>query len=82
MTGADASMEHDQAELQHLIQERASRGDAKLKSDTKSAVKKRIRCGQTSSIISREENMKKLELQARFDQLRKKGGDATVNVNS
>ena len=40
MTGADASMEHDQAELQHLIQEWASRRDAKLKSDAKSAVKK------------------------------------------
>ena len=83
MTGADASIEHDQAELQRLIQERASSRDAKLKSDTKSAVKKRIReeaaVGKHRAYHLKRRDMKKLELEARFDQLRKKSGDAIVN---
>ncbi|GFH52658.1 hypothetical protein CTEN210_09134 [Chaetoceros tenuissimus] len=83
MTGADASMEHDQEELQRLIQERSSRRDAKLKSDAKSAVKKRIReevaAGKRGAYHLKRRDMKKLELEARFDQLRKKGGDAAVN---
>ena len=83
MTGSDASMEHDQEELQRLIQERSSRKDAKLKSDAKSAVKKRIReevaAGKRGAYHLKKRDMKKLELEARFDQLRKKGGDAAVN---
>ena len=82
MTGGNTA-EEDEAELKRLMQERASRRDAKIRSAAKSAVKKKLRegvaAGKRGVYYLKKRDMKKLELEAKFDQLRKVGGDSAVN---
>mmetsp|Transcript_1338 Transcript_1338/g.1586 ORF Transcript_1338/g.1586 Transcript_1338/m.1586 type:complete len:358 (+) Transcript_1338:79-1152(+) len=83
LTGGDSTAEEDQEELKRLIQERASRKASKIAREAKSAVKKRLRedvaAGKRGAYYLKKRDMKKLELEARFDQLRKSGGDGAVN---
>lgn len=82
LTSANTADE-DEAELKRLLQERASRMDAKIRSAAKSTVKKKLRdevaAGKRGVYYLKRREMKKLELEAKFDQLRKMGGDAAVN---
>jgi ribosomal RNA-processing protein 36 len=82
LTSANTA-EEDEAQLKRLLQERASRMDAKVLHAAKSTVKKKIRdevaAGKRGVYYLKRREMKKLELEAKFDQLRKLGGDAAVN---
>ena len=85
MTDAAAGLtaEDDEEELKRLVQERSSRRDAKMRTAAKSAVKKKVRdevaAGNRGAYHLKKRELKELELEARFDQLRKKGGDSAVN---
>ena len=85
MTDAAAGLtaEGDEEELKRLVQERSSRRDAKMRTAAKSAVKKKVRdevaAGNRGAYHLKKRELKELELEARFDQLRKKGGDSAVN---
>jgi hypothetical protein len=83
MTSDGRIAEDDDEELKRLVQERAARRDAKMRSAAKSAVKKKLRDdvadGKRGAYHLKRREMKELELSARFDQLRKKGGDSAVN---
>ena len=83
MTKDGRMAEDDDEELKTLVQERAARRDAKMRSAAKSAVKKKLRedvaDGKRGVYHLKRREMKELELSARFDQLRKKGGDSAVN---
>jgi ribosomal RNA-processing protein 36 len=82
LTSANTADE-DEAELKRLLQERASRMDAKIRNAAKSTVKKKLRddvaAGKRGVYYLKRRDMKRLELEAKFDQLRKMGGDAAVN---
>ena len=83
MIGGDTTAEDVEEELKRLMQERASRRDAKMRSAAKSTVKKKMRDdvaeGKRGAYYLKKKDMKKLELEAKFDQLRKVGGDSAVN---
>ena len=84
MTGVDeGAADEDDEELKRLIQERASRKDARVRNAAKRAVKKKLRDevaeGKRGAYHLKRSDMKKLELEARFEQLRKMGGDSAVN---
>ena len=80
---AGLTAEGDEEELKRLVQERSSRRDAKMRTAAKSAVKKKVRdevaAGNRGAYHLKKRELKELELEARFDQLRKKGGDSAVN---
>lgn len=82
LTSANTA-EEDEAELKRLLQEHASRIDTKVRHAAKSTVKKKLRedvaAGKRGVYYLKRREMKKLELEAKFDQLRKLGGDAAVN---
>lgn len=76
------SAEADEAELTRLIQERSARKEDKIRRMAKSTVKKKIRddvaAGKRGAFYLKKREMKKLELEAKFEQLRKQGGDSAV----
>lgn len=82
MTGAH-TVEEDETELKRLIQERGSRRDGKIRNAAKRSVKKKLRddvaAGKRGAYHLKRSDMKKLELEAKFEQLRKMGGDSAVN---
>lgn len=82
-TDFDGSMEEDQAELTRLTRDRSEQKRAQVKRSAKQAVKKRIRdevaAGTRGAYYLKRSEQKRLDLEARFDDLRKRGGDAAVN---
>ncbi len=83
LTSGNSSMDDDQAELNRLLQERASRSDANIRTAAKRAVKKRLRdevaSGKKSAFYLKKRDMKKMELEAKFEELKRIGGDKKVN---
>ena len=82
LNGDAESAEADEAELARLIQERSARKEDKMRRMAKSTVKKKIRndvaAGKRGAFYLKKREMKKLELEAKFEQLRKQGGDSAV----
>mmetsp|Transcript_8261 Transcript_8261/g.12446 ORF Transcript_8261/g.12446 Transcript_8261/m.12446 type:complete len:332 (-) Transcript_8261:69-1064(-) len=83
LTSGHSTMEKDQAELNRLLQERASRADVNIRTAAKHAVKKRLRdevaSGKRGAFYLKKRDMKKMELEAKFEELKRIGGDKKVN---
>ena len=83
LTGADGgSLEEDEAELARLKQDKADRKRSQAQRLAKRAVKKRIRDeiadGKRGAYHVKRSELKRMELEAKFDELRKRGGNAAV----
>jgi ribosomal RNA-processing protein 36 len=82
MTGGNTA-EEDEEELKRMIAERATRRDARVQNAAKRSVKKKLRdevaSGKRGAYHLKRSDMKKLELEAKFEELRKIGGDSAVN---
>ena len=83
LTGADGgSLEEDEAVLARLKQDKADRKRSQAQRLAKRAVKKRIRDeiadGKRGAYHVKRSELKRMELEAKFDELRKRGGDAAV----
>jgi ribosomal RNA-processing protein 36 len=83
MVVTETAADDDQAELNRLIQERTSRTDVRLKTTARRNVKKRLRdevaSGQRGAYYLKKRDMKKMELEAKFEELKRIGGDKKVN---
>ena len=83
LTGSDAgTLEDDEAALTKLKQERADRKRAQTARTAKRAVKRRIReeiaDGKRGAYHVKRSELRRMELEAKFDALRERGGDAAV----
>ena len=83
LTGSDAgTLEDDEAALTKLKQERADRKRAQTARSAKRAVKRRIReeiaDGKRGAYHVKRSELRRMELEAKFDALRERGGDAAV----
>ena len=76
------SLEEDQEELKRLQQERADLERRKLNRAAKQVVKKKLReqveQGKGGAYFLKRKEKRRLELEAKMEQIRKKGGDAAV----
>ena len=76
------SLEEDQEELKRLQQERADLERRKLNRAAKQQVKKKMReqveQGKSGAYFLKRKEKRRLELEAKMEQIRKKGGDAAV----
>lgn len=83
LTSGDADADHDQSELNRLLQERAARTDAKVKTAAKRNVKKQLRddvaSGKRGAYYLKKRELKKMELEAKFEELKRIGGEKKVN---
>jgi len=83
LTSGENNAEEDQAELTRLLQERSGRIDSKVKTAAKRAVKKKLQedvaSGKRGAYYLKKRDMKKMELEAKFEELKKLGGDKKVN---
>jgi hypothetical protein len=79
----ETSAADDDAELKRLKQERAARLDAKVRSTAKRNVKKRLRddvaAGKRGAFYLKKRDLKRMELEAKFEELKRIGGDKRVN---
>ena len=83
LTGAGGgTLEEDEAELARLKQNRADRKRSQTQRLAKRAVKKRIRDeiadGKRGAYHVKRSELKRMELEAKFDELRKRGGNAAL----
>ena len=76
------TLEEDEAELARLKQNQADRKRSQTQRLAKRAVKKRIRDeiadGKRGAYHVKRSELKRMELEAKFDELRKRGGNAAV----
>ena len=83
LTGSDAgTLEDDEAALTKLKQERADRKRTQTARSAKKTVKRRIReeiaDGKRGAYHVKRSELRRMELEAKFDALRERGGDAAV----
>jgi ribosomal RNA-processing protein 36 len=82
LTQSGSSLEEDQAELKRLQQEKASYERAQVERAAKQAVKRKIRddvaSGKRGVYYLKKREQKRMELEAKFEELRKRGGDRAV----
>ena len=83
LTGSDAgTLEDDEAALTKLKQERADRKRVQTARSAKKTVKRRIReeiaDGKRGAYHVKRSELRRMELEAKFDALRERGGDAAV----
>eukprot|EP00552_Chaetoceros_brevis_P002476 CAMPEP_0197742840 /NCGR_PEP_ID=MMETSP1435-20131217/32705_1 /TAXON_ID=426625 /ORGANISM="Chaetoceros brevis, Strain CCMP164" /LENGTH=112 /DNA_ID=CAMNT_0043333501 /DNA_START=27 /DNA_END=362 /DNA_ORIENTATION=- len=73
-----STAEDDKSELDRLLQERATRRNTKISRAAKSAVKKKIKddvaAGKQGAYYLKKRDMRKLEMEAKFNSLKKSGG--------
>ena len=83
LSTSDTNADDDEALLNKLEQERKSRHDAKIKTTAKRAVKKKLKedvaSGKRGAYYLKKREMKKLELEAKFEELKRIGGEKRVN---
>ena len=83
LTSSETTREQDEIELGRLIQENATKKEEQRKRNAKTIVKKKIRddvaSGKRGVYYLKKRDMKKMELEAKFEELKKRGGDAAVN---
>jgi ribosomal RNA-processing protein 36 len=76
------SLKEDQEHLTRLLQEKASYERAQLDRRAKQAVKQKMKenvAGGKGVYYLKKREMKRLQLEAKFEELRKRGGDAAVD---
>lgn len=83
MTKGGGSLEEDQEELIRLTQERAERKKANVMRAAKRSVKQKIRddvaSGKSGAYYPKRSEMRKMEAEAKFDEIHKRGGDTAVD---
>jgi len=83
LTNEDTTIEDDKAELLRLSQEMKEWERSQVVREAKQSVNRKLRqeveSGQRGAYHVRRKDRKKLELEAKFDVLRKKGGDKAVD---
>ncbi|ACI64831.1 predicted protein [Thalassiosira pseudonana CCMP1335] len=77
------NLEEDKEELTRLTQERAERKRAQVTRAAKRSVKKKIRddvaSGKRGAYYPKRNELRKMEVEARFEEIRKRGGDEAVD---
>ena len=82
LTQGNYTLENDQEELTRLLQERAERKKASLVRAAKRSVKQKIRENVASGkgvYYPKRSELRKMELEAKFEEIRKRGGDEAVD---
>jgi len=82
LTQGSNAFESDQEELTRLLQERAERKKASLVRAAKRSVKQKIRADVASGkgvYYPKRSELRKMELEAKFEEIRKRGGDEAVD---
>lgn len=82
--GNASSLEEDQEELTRLLQERAERQRANVVRAAKRSVKSKLRnevaSGTRGAYYPKRSELKKMEAEAKFDEIRKRGGNEAVDA--
>lgn len=82
--GNASSLEADQEELTRLLQERAERQRANVVRAAKRSVKSKLRSevasGKRGAYYPKRSELKKMEAEAKFDEIRKRGGNEAVDA--
>jgi hypothetical protein len=82
--GIESSLEHDQEELTRLLQERAERTRANIVRTAKRTVKDKLKAnvamGKHGAYYPKRSELRKMETEAKFDELRKRGGESAVDA--
>ena len=83
-SGNATSLEADQEELTRLLQERAERQRANVVRAAKRTVKSKLRSevasGKRGAYYPKRSELKKMEAEAKFDEIRKRGGNEAVDA--
>jgi ribosomal RNA-processing protein 36 len=82
LTQGNNTFENDQEELTRLLQERAERKKASLVRAAKRSVTQKIRADVASGkgvYYPKRSELRKMELEAKFEEIRKRGGDEAVD---
>eukprot|EP00804_Cyclotella_cryptica_P025654 CCRYP_002867-RA/>CCRYP_002867-RA protein AED:0.03 eAED:0.03 QI:479/1/1/1/1/1/3/1074/318 len=83
ITQGVGSLESDQEELKRLLQERAERKRAQVARAAKRTVKRKIRdevaSGKRGAYYPKRNELRRMEMEAKFEEIRKKGGDEAVD---
>jgi ribosomal RNA-processing protein 36 len=79
-----SSLEHDQEELTRLLQERAERTRANIVRTAKRSVKDKLKAnvatGKHGAYYPKRSELRKMETEAKFEELRKRGGESAVDA--
>ncbi|KAL9189134.1 hypothetical protein ACHAXT_011624 [Thalassiosira profunda] len=82
LTQGGGSLDDDQEELTRLLQERAERKKAHVLRAAKQSVKQKIRkdvaSGKRGAYYPKRSELKRMEAEAKFEEIRKRGGDDAV----
>ena len=82
-SSSTSSLQQDEENLAMLLQERATRRQAQLKRAAKSRVKKKmmedVAAGKRGVFYLKKRDRKQLELEAKFEELKEKGGENAVD---
>lgn len=83
ITNGNGSLEDDQEELKRLLQERAERKRANVVRAAKKSVKQKIRqdvaSGKRAAYYPKRSELKRMEAEAKYTEIRKRGGDEAVD---
>jgi ribosomal RNA-processing protein 36 len=83
LTNDGGSLEEDQVELKRLMQEKADVERAKIDRTAKQTVKKKLHDdvaeGKRGVFFPKRKEMKRLHLEAKYEEIRKRGGDRAVD---
>jgi ribosomal RNA-processing protein 36 len=83
LTNDGGSLEEDQVELKRLIQEKADVERAQVDRTAKQTVKKKLHEevaeGKRGAFFLKRKEMKRLHLEAKYEEIRKRGGDRAVD---
>jgi ribosomal RNA-processing protein 36 len=83
LTNDGGSLEEDQVELKRLMQEKADVERARIDRAAKQTVKKKLHEdvaeGKRGAFFLKRKEMKRLHLEAKYEEIRKRGGDRAVD---
>ncbi|KAL7523450.1 hypothetical protein ACHAXR_000187, partial [Thalassiosira sp. AJA248-18] len=83
MMGGGGSLEEDKEELIRLTQERAERKKATVVRAAKRSVKQKMRedvaAGKRAAYYPKRKEIRRMEAEAKYEEIRKRGGDDAVN---
>jgi len=83
ITKTDAALEEDRAKLKQLEQQKADFARSQIERAAKRSVKKKLQQevaeGKRSAYFLKRNEKKRLELEAKYEEIRKRGGDAAVD---
>ncbi|EJK70888.1 hypothetical protein THAOC_07721 [Thalassiosira oceanica] len=83
ITVGEGSLEDDREELTRLLQERAERKRARVVRAAKRSVKQKLRedvaSGKRAAYYPKRSELRRMEVEAKFEEIRKRGGDDAVD---